>query len=121
MVLSISSVVLLIGLGLIVYGWSADRSGVMFSGVLIALLAIWIGFFIIGTTAPELTQVTKLNSTEIEILRSPTAVHIRTTDGQLSRTYTELLHYITITDTTAFYQVEQFNSYGTSIKQYIKY
>lgn len=121
MILSISTVVLLIGLGLIVYGRSAGRDGVIFSGVLIALCSIWLGFFMCGTSAPIKTQVTKIFPGQIEILRSPTAVHVRTTDGQSSRTYTELVDYNTITDTTTFYQVEQFNSYGSCVKQYIKY
>ena len=121
MILSISTVALLIGLVLIVYGRAEYRDGVMFSGVLIALLTIWFGFFLCGTIVPVKTQVTKIFPEQIEILRSPTAVHVRTTDGQSSRTYTELVHYNAITDTTTFYQVEQFNSYGSRVNQHIKY
>lgn len=121
MILSISTVALLIGLGLIVYGRSAGRDGVVFSGALISVLTIWLGFGLSGTIAPVTTQVTKIFPGQIEILRSPTAVYVRTIDGQLSRTYTELVDYNAITDTTTFYQVEQFNSYGSRVKQYIKY
>jgi len=121
MVLSISAVALLIGLGLTVYGRSAGRDGVFFSGIVIIISIIWFGFLIFGTSIPIKTHVTKLSPAQIEILRSPTAIHVRTTDGQLARTYTELVHYNAITDTTAFYQVEQFNSYGSRVNQYIKY
>ena len=121
MILSISAVAVVVGIVLIFLGYSNSSDGLKTIGAIIAVLAIWIGFFMMGGLVPVTTQATKISPEQIEILRSPTAVYIRTTNGQLSRTYTELVHYNAITDTTTFYRVDRLNSYDKSIQQYITY
>lgn len=121
MILSISAVAVVVGLVLIFVGYGNNSDRLKTIGAIIFILAIWLGFFMLGNLEPVTTRATKISPEQIEILRSPTAVHIRTTDGQLSRTYTELVHYNAITDTTTFYRFDRLNSYDKSIQQYITY
>lgn len=121
MILSISGAVVVVGLFLIFVGYGNNSDGLKVFGAIIFITASWLGFFILGTLVPVTTRAAKISPEQIEILRSPNAVHVRTIDGQLSRTYTELVHYNAITDTTTFYRFDEFNSYNKSVQQYIKY
>lgn len=115
-VLVISSIALVIGIGCLLLDYLNNDEDFGAVGIVLILLSIGFGFVMLGTVAP--VEEKKVSIRDYEIFKSSYRVIVDTNKGQF--TSTDMKYQDIAKDNIKVFQVKNINSYGFTINDSIE-